>query len=156
MKVKKIGQNKPSPGAKEATMTDIITERDPVYTWVDIKPTRRTPPAVAAAEERHEIAQRVYDDKVEYFIDHPGEWDQPALDALGAEVDTTYDQMMRVKHLVSNGNVHLFPTGSTGQVSIEDRNYERVTSSSWKRIRRLCAGKAILPGVWAYYVPRGE
>jgi hypothetical protein len=53
-----------------------------------------------------------------------------------------------------NGNVALFQTGNTGNVNIYGRKYLRVTRSSWKRIRKLCSGHAILPGVWAYYVPR--
>ena len=132
-----------------------ISERDEPTTWADVKPTRTVPLAVRNAEKRHEIAQQVYDDKVDYFIDHPDEWDQTALNALAAEVNKLYGAMLRVKHMVSNGNVHLFPRAVTGDIDIEDRKYERVSRSSWRRVQRLCAGKAILPGVWAYYVPRG-
>jgi hypothetical protein len=131
-----------------------ISERDEPTTWTEVKPTRKVAPAVVTATEKYEIAQLVYDQKVDYFIDHPEEWDQVALDALGNEADVLYERLQRLKYRVSNGNVHLFPKGYSGNASIEDRHYERVTKASWKRLLRLCSGNAIMPGSWAYYVPR--
>jgi hypothetical protein len=82
-----------------------ISERDEPTTWADIKPTykvKRAHPLVRKATQKYEIAQRVYDEKVDYFIDHPNEWDQPALNALAAEVDELYNDMLDAKHAALN------------------------------------------------------
>ncbi len=73
-----------------------------------------------------------------------------ALPDIAYEVSGDYRRLT----IQATGNVALFPFGNTGTVNIYGRQYHYVTRASWKRIRRLCAGKAILPGVWAYNVPR--
>jgi hypothetical protein len=82
-----------------------ITERDIPTTWADIKPTykvKRAHPLVRKATKKYEIAQRVYDEKVDYFLEHSREWDQEALNALAAEVDELYRAMLTAKHNALN------------------------------------------------------
>jgi hypothetical protein len=78
-----------------------FTERDEPTTWAAIKPARVVASAVVVAEEKYDIAQRVYNEAVNYYLDND-EWDQAHLDDLDTIAKTAYGEMMEVKHAALN------------------------------------------------------
>jgi hypothetical protein len=78
-----------------------FTERDPEVTWADIKPTRKVSTKVRAAVEKYEIAQRVYDEAIDYCLDN-GEWDQEYINDLAHILDREYENMLEAKHKTLN------------------------------------------------------
>ena len=75
-------------------------------TWHDQRPSHPPiPMKVRVAEKHYEIAQRVYDEAVNRYLDY-GEWDQEHLEVLGHRADDAYENMLKAKHDALNPCQH--------------------------------------------------
>jgi len=80
-------------------------------TWFDQRPSHKPiDKAVLVASEKYDIAQRVYDQEVEYCLDN-GEWDQEYLNDLARVVDKAYKEMLQVKHQLNCPHKNISLTG---------------------------------------------
>ena len=71
-------------------------------TWFDQRPSHNpVPQSVRVAQEKYDIAQKVYDEAIDYCLDNDG-WDQPHLDDLAHIVDEAYKNQLEAKHQALN------------------------------------------------------